>query len=74
MGRTILLVDDNAEMLAGLQLALELEGYDVLAAADGLQALALLSTSAPDLCLFDLKMPHMDGLTLLQRGRSCVML
>lgn len=72
MNKTILIlvVEDNPDMRSGLQLALELEGYNVLAATDGAQALELLATSVPDLFLIDLKMPRMDGLALLAETRK----
>ena len=70
MNKTILVVEDNLDMRSGLQLALELEGYHVVTAADGAQALQLLATSVPDLILIDLKMPHIDGLTLLSETQK----
>lgn len=66
MNETILIVEDDLDMQSGLQVALELEGYNVLTANNGEEAVALLATSVPDLILADLKMPHMDGLRLLE--------
>ena len=65
MPKTILIVEDNPDMRSGLQLALELENYDVHTVSDGAQALEFLGRSMPELILLDLKMPHVDGLALL---------
>lgn len=65
MNETILIVEDNPDMRSGLRVSLEIEGYNVLTANNGEEALALLATSMPDLVLADLKMPYMNGLQLL---------
>lgn len=70
MLKTILVVEDNPDMRTGLQVSLEIEGYNVLTARDGEEALTLLAASVPDLILADLKMPHMDGLQLLDEIRK----
>jgi two-component system response regulator MprA len=63
MGRRILVVEDAAEICATMKDLLEMEGYEVTCAGDGLEALRHLeSTKAlPDLILLDLMMPRMDG-------------
>lgn len=59
---TILVVDDDEDIRETLRLALEDEGYNVVTAANGLEALEYLRTSpAPSLILLDLMMPAMDG-------------
>lgn len=62
--QTLLVVDDDLDIRDALQDAFELEGYSVLLAADGLEALAHLrheGCSRPHLILLDLMMPRMDG-------------
>jgi len=69
MSATLLLADDDRpqrEMLAG---ALEQDGYAVLQAADGAEALARLRREPVDLLLSDLRMPGLDGLELLDAAR-----
>ncbi len=61
--QTLLVVDDDLDIRDALQDVLELEGYAVLLAADGLEALSQLrrGESPPHLILLDLMMPRMDG-------------
>lgn len=58
---TVLVVDDDPEILSLVALVLEEEGYDVQTAADGAEALALLQRRRPNLILLDMKMPVMNG-------------
>ena len=67
---TIALVDDDRNVLASVSIAFETEGYRVLPYADGAAALDGFKTSAPDLAIFDIKMPRMDGIELLRRVRE----
>jgi len=67
---TILLVDDNTRLLAGLKMRLELLGYRVLLANDGLQALETLQQHKPNLIVADIMMPKMDGWELFEKVRS----
>jgi two-component system, OmpR family, response regulator ChvI len=67
---TIALVDDDRNVLASVSIAFETEGYHVLAYADGASALDGFKTSSPDLAIFDIKMPRMDGIELLRRIRE----
>lgn len=62
----ILIVDDEASMRELLERLLTKEGYDVLPAADGEEALELAIDTRPDIVLTDLKMPRMGGMELLQ--------
>ena len=57
----ILIVDDEPEMVRGLQDNLRFEGYQTLTAGDGERALALASAEAPDLIVLDLMMPGLSG-------------
>lgn len=63
----ILVVDDEASARGALSEILSDEGYKVRTAADGFRALAAVDEFAPDVILTDLKMPGMDGLSLLER-------
>src|SRR5687767_1024531 len=68
---TVLVIDDDEEILAAINETLRDEGYRVLAAANGTQALALLESERVDLILLDLLMPKMSGWELLeQNGRD----
>jgi diguanylate cyclase (GGDEF)-like protein len=69
-GRTILLVDDNPEYLEATRLVLEREGHEVLAAADGPEALEVLQTKGVDLLLLDYFMPKMTGEEVVARLRE----
>jgi DNA-binding response OmpR family regulator len=66
MPRTILVVDDEADILNFLELVLKERGYDVLTAAGGQQALAEAREHLPDLVLLDIMMPQMDGWEVLR--------
>jgi len=68
--RTIALVDDDRNILTTLSIALQAEGYATRVYSDGEAALAALSANPPDLAVFDIKMPRMDGLELLRRLRA----
>jgi two-component system response regulator GlrR len=65
--KKILLVDDDAKLSRVLALRLESEGYDVVAAASGEEALERLGEARPRFVLADLRMPGMDGIELLAR-------
>jgi len=67
----VLLVDDSAHIRQIQKHILEQMGCtDVLEAADGVEALAVLAKQRPDLVLVDWNMPNMDGLTLVRRIRQ----
>ena len=67
---TILAADDDPQLLRLISRNLQLEGYDVLAASDGQQALELIENNSPDLVLLDVMMPRMDGFTVCYRVRE----
>ncbi len=67
---TVLVVDDEKNAREGLAQYLEHKGYDVFLAEDGHRALELVKSEHPDIALIDLKMPQMDGMTLLHRIKS----
>ena len=66
----IFLVDDDENILTSVSMFLENEGYEVRKFHDGVTALAALKATPPDLAVFDVKMPRMDGLELLRRLRQ----
>lgn len=67
---TILTADDDPQLLRLIARNLELEGYEVLVASDGKQALEQIEQKVPDLVLLDVMMPRMDGFTVCQRVRE----
>jgi two-component system, OmpR family, response regulator ChvI len=67
---TIALVDDDRNILTSVSIALESEGYRVVTYTDGASALEGLKQNPPDLAIFDIKMPRMDGMELLRRLRQ----
>ncbi|WP_069803221.1 response regulator transcription factor [Thermogemmatispora onikobensis] len=67
---TILCVDDDPHLLRLVSRNLELEGYAVLTASDGEQALAVFKEQQPDLILLDVMMPRLDGFSVCQRVRE----
>jgi len=66
----IYLVDDDENILTSVSMFLEGEGYEVRKFHDGVSALSALKASPPNLAIFDVKMPRMDGLELLKRLRQ----
>src|ERR1700736_3325176 len=67
---TISLVDDDRNILDSVAIALEGEGYRVQTYTDGSTALDDLKSNPPDLAIFDIKMPRMDGMELLRKFRQ----
>lgn len=68
--RSIALVDDDRNILTTLSIALQAEGYATRVYSDGETALKALTENPPDLAVFDIKMPRMDGMELLRRLRE----
>jgi len=69
---TILLVDDNLALLRNMAFLLEIAGFDVISATDGVEALTVLEDRTPDLVISDVKMPRVDGYGLLKAIRNDV--
>jgi two-component system, sensor histidine kinase len=65
--QTILLVEDHADAREALQVLLELDGYAVLTAAEGLAALDIARTKRPDIALIDIGLPGLDGYEVARR-------
>lgn len=65
--KRILIVDDDAEIISSLRVALEAQGYEVLVARDGNQGLALTVREQPDLLLLDMMMPLRSGILVLEK-------
>ena len=65
--KTILLIDDDPEVLAALRAGLERQGYRVVTASDGNQGLAAAERDGPDLVVVDMMMPRRSGLLVLEK-------
>jgi two-component system nitrogen regulation response regulator NtrX len=70
VAETICLIDDEPAILNTLSSILEDEGYQVLVAKSGLEALKIVRSEVPDLVMLDIWMPEMDGLETLKRLRA----
>ena len=69
-GQTVLVVDDDTEILAAATMRLKAAGYDTLTAADGQAGVALAEACHPDGVLMDVNMPVKDGITALKELKS----
>lgn len=67
---TVLVVDDSPVSQRLLGYTLQRQGYTIIAAGDGLEALEMLQKNQVDLVISDLAMPEMDGLSLLRHIRA----
>jgi two-component system response regulator ChvI len=70
MTHVIALVDDDRNILTSVSIALQAEGFLTRVYTDGQTALKAFAENAPDLGVFDIKMPQMDGMELLRRVRE----
>ncbi|HSW58663.1 MAG TPA: response regulator transcription factor [Dehalococcoidales bacterium] len=68
--QTILVVDDEPRVIQSLQMHLELEGFRVISAGNGFQAIEKVVKENPGLIILDVMMPEMDGLETLKKIRS----
>src|SRR5712691_7514510 len=66
----VLVVDDEQNARAALRTILSEEGYEIAEASDGEEGLRQLQELAPDVVLADVRMPRMDGLTLLRKAKE----
>lgn len=70
MNEMLLIVEDNEILREGLRDILSLEGFTVLTAGDGQEALEQMNTVSPDMIISDIAMPRMDGFSFFQNVRS----
>jgi two-component system alkaline phosphatase synthesis response regulator PhoP len=70
MKEKILIVEDEKELINGLRLNLEFEGYEVISAEDGEEGLSKACSDAPDLILLDIMLPKKDGLEVCRELRQ----
>src|SRR6266513_2202836 len=70
MSKTILIVDDYADIRTLMKILIEMAGYRVLEAHDGIEALEPARDKHPDLILMDIAMPGMNGITAAQQIRT----
>ncbi|MBF8254963.1 MAG: phoP [Deltaproteobacteria bacterium] len=68
--KTIMVVDDNPDIITIVKTILEGKGYTVLSASSGLELLNMLKNQKPDLIILDIMMPEMDGLEVLSRLKA----
>ena len=68
-GKTILIVDDDREIIDSVRYALEGDGHQVVVANDGNQGLVLAETENPDLMILDMMMPKRSGFLVLEKLR-----
>lgn len=72
--KTVLLTDDNEDIVEIVKLVLANAGYNLIFASDGIEAVEICLSQSPDLVLMDLKMPKMNGFdatkTLREKGFS----
>jgi len=67
MPKKILAVDDEKHIVRLIQVNLQRAGYEVITAADGMEALQKVADEAPDMIVLDWMMPHLNGLETLKR-------
>jgi two-component system response regulator ChvI len=70
MGQVIALVDDDRNILTSVSIALQQEGFVTRVYSDPMLALKAIGDNPPDLGVFDIKMPNLDGMELLRRVRE----
>jgi CheY-like chemotaxis protein len=70
MAGRVLVVDDSKVIRDLIAVNLELEGYDVMRAVDGIEALEMVAVQRPDVITVDVLMPRLDGFEMVQRLRA----
>lgn len=70
MNKVILVVDDSATVRKFVSLSLSMQGFTVVSACDGMEALEKLPTEKVDLVITDLNMPNMDGYEFIRTLRE----
>jgi DNA-binding response OmpR family regulator len=69
-GKTILIVDDDRELVDGMRMMLDRQGYHILIAHDGHQAKQMVYHHNPDLMILDMMMPRMGGYPVLEHFKD----
>lgn len=69
MAKKILVADDEADIIEVVEMLLSSEGYDVIKARDGAEALEIVRSIIPDLIILDIMMPEIDGVEVCKRMR-----
>src|SRR3954451_21304590 len=67
---TVLVVDDDVDIARFIEINLRLEGFEVIVAHDGVEALGIVADRLPDLAVLDVMMPGLDGVEVCRRMRS----
>lgn len=70
MGKKVMVVDDEPDILKVIQTRLEASGYETILASNGEEALKVIGNTKPDLILLDILMPKMDGYTFLREVKK----
>jgi DNA-binding response OmpR family regulator len=70
LAATVLVADDDADILRFIEINLRLEGFEVVTAQDGPDALTKANSVRPDLVLLDIQLPGIDGYTICARLRA----
>ncbi|NPV60049.1 MAG: response regulator [Actinobacteria bacterium] len=70
MAKKILLADDDPDVIDVVSMILEEEGYEIVTAKDGSEALEKIKLENPDLVILDLLMPHVDGFAVMDMLRD----
>lgn len=70
MPKTVIAVDDSMSIRETVRMTLEVSGYRVVSAEDGVKGLAVAQQQKADLVITDLNMPNMDGITLITQLRA----
>jgi DNA-binding response OmpR family regulator len=70
MSKTVLIADDEQNILISLEYLMKREGYRVVTAHDGREALEVIRSENPDLVLLDVMMPHKTGFDVCQEVRA----
>jgi DNA-binding response OmpR family regulator len=68
--KTVLIVDDDHELVDGLRMVLERQGYRVLRASNGQEGKAVIYNQRPDLVILDMMMPRMGGYPVLEHFKG----
>jgi two-component system phosphate regulon response regulator PhoB len=68
--KLILIADDDPDVLELLRFRLNQEGYETAIATNGEEALALVRERSPDACILDVRMPKLDGLSVVRAMRE----